>query len=89
MSRANYMYDIQWSLRLVDEIEKFHKGGQIYMAKSWVQKIRENLETYGRTGYEGQFENLRFLEYALERGLDPAEPIKAVRNDLTNRSKKY
>lgn len=89
MSLANYMFDIQWSLKLINEIEKFHKSNQIFMAKSCVQRIREMLETYGRLGYEGQFENLKVLEYALENGLDPTEQIKTVRNDLNNRSKKY
>ncbi len=62
MSKANMKFDLEWALRYLDALEGYIKQEQTLMARGAVQRIRETFETYGRTGREGLFQSLIYVE---------------------------
>ncbi|MSR86254.1 hypothetical protein EXS74_02570 [Candidatus Woesearchaeota archaeon] len=62
MSRGNIRFDMEWVLRYLDALEGYIKQEQTLMARGAVQRIRETFETYGRTGREGLFQSLIYME---------------------------
>jgi hypothetical protein len=88
ITRANYLLDMQWALRYLDDLEKFLKNNQLYMAKASIQRVKEYLETYGRPGFESNFEKIRMIELTLEQGQDPKDLISSLRADINLRLKK-
>ncbi|MBS3162428.1 hypothetical protein J4467_00750 [Candidatus Woesearchaeota archaeon] len=84
---ANYSFDMLWALRYLDDLEKFVDGSQLFMAKATIQRVKETLETYGRQGFESNFEKIRLIENALESGQDPKDTIISLKLDINKRMK--
>jgi len=82
MSRATMMFDLQWALKHLDDLEKFVKMNQAFMAKNSVQRVRELFETYGRTGKEILFAKLDQIEIAINRNEDPSSTINTLKSDI-------
>lgn len=88
MSNTNYLYDVQWALRLLDDLEKFIQNSQLFMAKSTIQRVKETLETYGRPGFESNFDKIHRIEIALDKGQDPRDLIVALKSEINQRIKR-
>jgi len=87
MTKANYSFDMLWTLRYLEDLEKFLINNQLFMAKATIQRIKETLETYGRQGFESNFEKIRMIEYALENSQDPRDLITSLKDDINKRMK--
>ena len=87
MTKANYSFDMLWTLRYLEDLEKFLINNQLFMAKATIQRIKETLETYGRQGFESNFEKIRMIEYALENNQDPRDLITSLKDDINKRMK--
>ena len=87
MTKANYSFDMLWTLRYLEDLEKFLINNQLFMAKATIQRIKETLETYGRQGFESNFEKIRMIEYALENNQDPRDLITSLKEDINKRMK--
>lgn len=84
MSRATMMFDLQWVLKHLDDLDRFIKFNQLFMAKSTVQRIRETFETYGRVGKEPLFSKIDQIEICINRNQDPSQMVESLRADITN-----
>ena len=87
MTKANYSFDMLWTLRYLEDLEKFLINNQLFMAKATIQRVKETLETYGRQGFESNFEKIRMIEYALENSQDPRDLITSLKDDINKRMK--
>ena len=87
MTKANYSFDMLWTLRYLEDLEKFLNNNQLFMAKATIQRVKETLETYGRQGFESNFEKIRMIEYALENNQDPRDLITSLKEDINKRMK--
>jgi len=87
MTKANYSFDMLWTLRYLEDLEKFLNNSQLFMAKATIQRVKETLETYGRQGFESNFEKIRMIEYALENNQDPRDLITSLKDDINKRMK--
>ena len=87
MTKANYSFDMLWTLRCLEDLEKFLNNNQLFMAKATIQRVKETLETYGRQGFESNFEKIRMIEYALENNQDPRDLITSLKEDINKRMK--
>ena len=87
MTKANYSFDMLWTLRYLEDLEKFLNNNQLFMAKATIQRVKETLETYGRQGFESNFEKIRMIEYALENSQDPRDLITSLKDDINKRMK--
>lgn len=61
-------FDLEWTVRLLNELESYLKQDQKMMARGTVQRVRETLETYGRTGNELLFGRILDIEQNIGRG---------------------
>jgi len=68
MGKANMKFDLEWTVRLLNELESYLKQDQKMMARGTVQRVRETLETYGRTGNELLFGRILDIEENIGRG---------------------
>ncbi|MDP3728101.1 MAG: hypothetical protein Q8R18_01470 [bacterium] len=68
MTKANMKFDLEWTVRLLNELESYLKQDQKMMARGTVQRVRETLETYGRTGNELLFGRILDIEQNIGRG---------------------
>jgi len=87
MTKANFSFDMLWALRYLDDLENFVDGSQLFMAKATIQRVKETLESYGRQGFESNFEKIRLIEHALENGQDSKELITSLKEDIHQRMK--
>ena len=75
-------FDLQWTLRLLDSLELYLKQDQRMMVRGTIQRVRETLETYGRTGRETSFERLLFLEGNLSDKEKNIVVLQQLREDI-------
>ena len=82
MSKANLKFDIQWVIKLLSELELYLKQDQKMMARGTIQKVRETLETYGRTGNEMLFGRILDIEENIGKGERSLLLAQELKNEI-------
>ena len=82
MSKANLKFDIQWVIKLLSELELYLKQDQKMMARGTIQKVRETLETYGRTGNEMLFGRILDIEENIGKGERSLLVAQELKNEI-------